>query len=432
MFDLWCLPPVKGRIAAFFGEYLSDRHEEGKILAGKDTDLFAECCHTSGLRNNRQRRFSFPRFLLLYAFVLYLENQDSIKDSDFRRRLRILNNLINNSPDTLRADCIQGLMAQTREIVVEGKVKRKEQGQDHFNNTQAQEEYEKLAWTEANSELAPMLFRLEDHPLLNGCIGIIGLENVESLCDKFFRLFPCDEAGNLNCNLDVVSRTMAAIGDYGQPDHWRYQLASPDLPRTWRELFGPVRDRSKTKAVLQELLTKMDDFSEAALNGFCDDYIQQAQQMPWTYYLAKYDSMRRSHYGKYYWRDRNTEPKATVPYTINPYSLIMMTTEVSLGGWNFDVFLKTLYDLGGQEQSGLVLEKYSYSKYHNEGTDKLYIPDKGLYLTVEKDCYKVLRQTTGEKDERVDTIEIPHNADSIDTADRIEIGLSVLKKLLDS
>lgn len=414
LLDIWCKIPNNLSVSDFFAGYLStSRHEVGKILAGKECDLFAECCRTSGLHVNKRRAFPFNRFLLLYAFVLYLQNYETISDDVFRRRLRILNNLINNSVDTLRADYIQGLMIQTEEIIIEGKLEEKD-GKAHFSNNQVEEEIEKLAWTQSNPDKKEILFKLEDHPLLNGCIYVVGLENVETLAEKFYSLFSYDNSGNPTHNLAVISKAMLAVGDFSQKENWwRYQLGSPEMHRIWREMFGPTHDRSKTKSVLVELLTNNDKFDDDSLKEISERYLKSETIYTWRYYIVKYNSMRKvCRYGKYSWRNDNQ------------YSVIMMTTEISTSGHNYDVFLKTLYDLGGQTAAGLELDSYSYYHYNNEGADKLYIPAKELYLTVESSSFKIFNY----QKELVEELLIPQDEQGNDIKDRIVLGLKLVNK----
>lgn len=431
LFDVWAEAQPRDergqrlRLTDFFNRFLSIGHAENRVPAGKETDIFADCCRNSGLRQADRRRFALPRFLLLYAFVLYLQNNDSIGENEFRRRLRSLNNLIENSEDALRNRLMAGLVRQTEDIIVNGNIVEIKEGQDHFNNIQALEEIEKRHWTDENPDHAEALYRLEDHPLLNGSITVIGLENIVALVDRFYNLFPIDEDGNLRCDLDAIGRAMLAIGDYGQVNTFRYQLASPDMPRIWREMFGPVgdrsKDRAKTKDVLVELLSHDDNFNIDVLNTICDDFLSNSTSLSWRYYLVKYPSMRQSHFGKYYWHGDKKNHR---------YNLIVMTTEYSLSGRNYDVFLKTIYELNdGDNNAHLWLGEYSYSMYNNEERDKLFVikEDKEVYLSMENDCYKVFDKSNNEL---IETIEIPQNEEGLDTSDRVNIGCDIIKRLL--
>ena len=46
-----------------------------------------------------KRQFPLNRFVLLYAVTYYLRHTSAIQYSDFARRIRIVNNLIQNSVD---------------------------------------------------------------------------------------------------------------------------------------------------------------------------------------------------------------------------------------------------------------------------------------------------------------------------------------------
>ena len=431
LFDVWAeVQPLdergrRLRLTDFFNRFLSIGHAENRVPADKETDIFADCCRNSGLRQGDRRRFALPRFLLLYAFVLFLQNKEKIAEDEFRHRLRILNNLIENSEDALRNRLIAGLVRQTEDIIVNGNIVEIKEGQDHFNNIQTLEEIEKRRWTDENPDNAEALYRLEDHPLLNGSIAVIGLENVVALVDRFYNLFPIDEDRNPKCNFDAIGRAMLAIGDYGQVNTFRYQLASPDMPRIWREMFGPVGDRSndraKTKAVLVELLSRGYNFDDDTLKTVADDFLNNSTSLSWRYYLVKYPTMRQSHFGKYYWHGDKKSHR---------YNLIAMSTEYSLSGRNFDVFLKTIYELNnGDNNAHLQLGEYSFSMYNNEDRDKLFVikEDKEVYLSMENECYKVFDKASNEL---IETIGIPQDADGLDTEDRVIIGCEIIKRLL--
>lgn len=422
LFDLWCNVAKVKPISSFFGDYVSQAHEAGKIIV-KEVDLFADCCRNSGIKENKRRKFPFNRFLLLYAFVLYIQSDGRISESNFRRRLRILNNLINNSNDTLRGDFIKGLMSETEEIILEGKVEVKDEGKDHFSNNQIKEERAKLEWTEQNPDKAEMLFNLEDHPLLNGCIGVIGIENVIELNERFLNLFRMDEEGSYACDLYNIARTLLSVGDYGQKENWwRYQLGSPEVPRIWREMFAPTHEaeREKTKQVLVELLRKEESFDRKKLKAISDDYVRSETAFTWRYYVVKYrDARAGSKYGKYFWRNEN------------PYSLIMMTTEISTSGYNYDIFLNTIYHKAGGEKVGLELGNYSYYNYNTLGADRLYMLAKSLYLTVEPDCYKVFDYSDAENHVLVETVSIPQ-INGVDTVDRVQIGIKTVNRYLEN
>lgn len=420
LFDIWVqIEPIsperkKTKIVDFFSRYLSSTHQANRVAVGKETDLFAECCRNSGLHEGNRRKFPYNRFLLLYAFVLFLQNRDSITDDQFTRRLRMLNNLATNSRDTMRDDYIRGLMRQTEEIIIDGMAKESTEGKDHFNNTQMREEAEKLQWTNDHPEKAEMLYRLEDHPYLNGHIASVGLDHVD-LCDRFYSLF--------NQDLNQVNRALLSIGDIFVEDSFRYQIGTSDsrlATGVWRDILGPVKLQDNLSEALRTLLAKHEDFTDRNLQEVSWNYLQFAREMPVRYYLVKYSQMIPNRWGKYYWRGHDEIGR-------NSYHVLMMMTEFSTGGKTYDIFLKALYEIAGGETVGLQIGDYSQWEYNNHGLDKLVLQNQGLYLTLNNNQYSICRI---EGDEVIETYDIQQNADGIDTEDRVLAGLRLLDKYL--
>lgn len=294
-----------------------------------------------------------------------------------------------------------------------------------FQTTQVEEELVKQKWIKTNPEMAETLFRLEDHKHLNGYVRAVVGERLEHVdwCDRFYSLFECD--------LILVTNALLSIGDYFEKDAWRYQIGTSN-PRlalgVWRSLFSPTRLENGLCIVLQDLLSRYDTFTNDVLKNIIHDYIQSAKEMPVRYYLAKYPQMQKSRwggeyrFGKYYWRQHWENGRET-------YHVLMMTTEVSLGGMNYDIFLKTLFELGGGADAGLELGDYSYSQYNGGGLDKLRMTKQHLYLTLAENEYKIY----SEDEEIVTEIETRHinqNDAGIDIEDRVEIGMQLLKKYL--
>jgi hypothetical protein len=419
-FDIWVqIEPTsperkKTKILDFFSHYLSSTHQANRVAVGKETDLFAECCRNSGLHEGNRRKFAYNRFLLLYAFVLFLQNRDRITDEQFTRRLRMLNNLAANSRDTMRDDYISGLMRQTEEIIIDGTAKESTEGKDHFNNAQMRDEAEKLQWTNNHPEKAEMLYFLEDHPYLNGHIASVGLDHVD-WCDRFYSLFEQD--------LNEVNRALLSLGDIFVEDSFRYQIGTADkrlATGVWRDILGPVKLQDNLSKTLRDLLSMHEEFTDKKLQEISWNYLQSAKEMPVRYYLVKYSQMMPNRWGKYYWRGHDETGRDT-------YHVLMMMTEFSTGGMNYDIFLKTLYEIAGGETVGLQIGDYSQWEYNNHGLDKLILQNQGLYLTLNNNQYSVCRI---ENDEVVETYDIQQNMDGIDIEDRVLAGLRLLNKYL--
>ena len=70
------------------------------------------------------------------------------------------------------------------------------------------------------------------------------------------------------------------------------------------------------------------------------------------------------------------------------------------------------------------LSEYCYSRYEHDGFAKLVMSKQNLYLTMEDTCFNVFNN----ENELVEKISIPQNEKGLDTCDRIQLGLLILKK----
>jgi len=340
-------------IKACFERFLTnDPHIDGKSHVDESIDVFEHCCNSYGEhKNSRVRSFSIGRMLLLYCFILYWKHKDNISETLFTRRLRIINNMIKASEFELREDRMTYLLEQTEEVIIDGKINITE-SRNTFNSMQVQEELEKAIWLEEHPEKEQQLNFLEDHPLLNGGISVLGLDNLE-YTNRFYSLF--------DCNRGLVNRALLTIGDYSLKIGWRYQIGSSRIDATWKTLFHTNRENVKRiHDILIVLLEKSETFTDDILNGIIDKYLISATEYDWKYYLIKYDSMRPEKYGMYYWYDYQTREKES-------YDILMMLTEKSISGRNFNIFLKTLYDMVKDEfpDKSIRLGEYAYQEDGN-------------------------------------------------------------------
>lgn len=335
-------------IARCFDTFLTNnQHVDGKSHVDEEVDVFRHCCYSFGERySQRVRSFSIGRMLLLYSFLLYVRHRDEMGQEMFARRLRIVNNLIKNSEFELRADRMPWLLAQTEEIILHGEI-RIVPNRTTFNATQLQEEVDKEAWIAGHKDKEKLLYLLEDHQLLYGGIGVVGLDNID-LTHRFYSLFECDRS--------LVNCALLAIGDYSLLVRWRYQIGSANIDTSWKALFHTNRDNVvKVRGILHELLMRADQFDNALLRGLIDQYLATTTHFDWRYYLVRYPSMRPEKYGMYYWYDYANRGKAS-------YRILMMMTEKSIGGRNYNIFLKTLYDMfvGAYPDRPIRLGDYAY------------------------------------------------------------------------
>lgn len=407
LFDCWS---SVDDIDDFFDKYLTTgEHCPQKSIVGKTTNLFRDCCNVYGeMQDTRIRRFPIGRSILLYSFILYIINKDTISEENFIRRLRVINNLVRASEFELRDDRMKSLLSQTKEIIVHGIIREKDKS---FNINQLKEEIQKSERLAIHPEEEQMFAEAEDHPLLNGAIRVLGVDNIK-IYPRFEKLF--------KCNWDLVDRALLSTGDYSRFIRWRYQIGSSQLESVWRSIFNTSEDEmSKTKDVVSELLISNEDFNDEVLIQVIEGYLASSPVLDWRYYLVKYQSMRPGRYGMYWWPGDGKEGKKY-------RNILMMTTEKSISnGKNYNIFLKTLHDKLHQEFPDLYLGNYAFQHDGDKliiGADKAISCDDASYTV-----YKILE---GKTYEAIESISIPQDESGVnDTQDRIEIGESLIRNL---
>lgn len=418
-FDCW--DKVDGDICDMFDRYLTNAgiHVEGKSLVrmkqDEDIDLFGECCAKYGgsLIGGHKRSFSLLRTVLFYAFVFYLIKFEEITEDQFIRRLRIINNLIKGSEFDIRdrGNTMKNILAQTEHILLSGEVTSDDaENGTSFNVNQTKEEQEKIAFISENPELAEIIFRLEDHDLLNGAIRVLGTENID-LAERFEELFKCDR-GLVHCAL-------LTIGDYSMKVAFRYEMGSANRPQNWRDLFrNNISDIQNTKQVLVTLLRSKESFNNDVLIELVKDYLDNSVVYDWKYYFVKYNVSLTSQYSMYFWYDYKTANK-------DSYRVLMMQTEKSLTGRNYNVFLKAIYDsiLKHVDSAPIKMEEYAY----HENGGKLTILPANVYLTIEDSTLTIHDAENGEA---IKIIEVTQNENGRDLVDRVQLALDELGNML--
>lgn len=399
-FDCWCNINGYSNPTEFLESFMSYTHEPGKIIVDSryKVDIFEDCIHSYADKTGRTRQFPLNRIVLLYAITVYLQHQSEIAYSDFVRRIRIVNNLIQNSEDEvsdrLDRNRIPAIIQAVDAIILTGAID--DSIENNFNVNQIQEEKEKAEFLANNPARADEVFELEDHNMLKGQIGIVGLDNLAS-SSRFASLF--------TCSWDKIDCALMTIGNYGQQERnkRRYQFASKSLQLAWYELFHKSANAGfeNTKEILAKLLETNQIFTNSTLDAIISAYIDQCEidgVYPWTYYYVKYPVFRPGSYGK-----MSNDDVANKPYM---YSVMQTKTQ-----WSQNTYMPYL-----KEADDAHLSRDEFGQY---------LVYKHVYIACENDSYGVYKI---EDDSLIDTISISQNKQGIDTEDRIVI----LKKYIDS
>lgn len=414
-FDCW----LDVDIEHLFNTYLTTTltaSDPQKCVVAAPVNVFAQACYTYGDMNGRTRLFPIGRSVMLYAFLYYLQHKETISDIQFARRIRIITNLIKQSEYELREDNMPNLLRQTEYILTHGDV---EEGYLSFNANQLAEEHEKAVWLQTHADKADTLCRLENHPLLQGAIRVIGLDHID-FTDRFYSLFACDHS--------LVNRALLSIGDYALLVNNRFQIGSgsADFDSSWRAIFSTSQQGIAPKRdVLLALLSQSQHFTNDMLQSVIDRYLRETREYDWRHYLVKYDAMRPERYGMYFWDEEN-------PHEKRGYNILMMWTEKSISGRNYNIFLKALNErlLCDFPDLSISLGEYAYS---GDGSVlKLTFADKYLYFTDDK--LYICHQTPDEQGHTTQTIDmekpILQTEQGIDLEDRVELAYEVVKSLM--
>lgn len=294
----------------WFARMFVSQHAEGGQGAGRilplrlfrpadrsNCDLFAACCrnHDTGERN---RDFGWPEVLLLYATLLIRQHGSEHAG----RRLRVVRNLIEGSEDELRAHRMPELLNDVRNIVIDGRL----DAISGFNQrVQGADERAKRDFVEAHPELESVVFELEDHPLLRGCLVAFDLDEhtLPRRARAFAELFSGER------HLALLTGALLAAGDYSICLRDRFFLfGSSRNSAPWREVFTASSrdDMGSTREALGRLLDYVDARGDTslpdALKGFMGAYLSEREQecrYDWRYYFVKYDAMREGASGRY-------------------------------------------------------------------------------------------------------------------------------------
>ena len=400
-FDCWRVIDGFSSPSDFLHSCMSPAREPGKIIVDnyKHKDIFSECLHTYGEISGTQRQFPLNRTVLLYAVVCYLRNRSAVSAPDFARRLRSVNNLIQNSADEVsdRAERsrMPAVLRQTEAVMLTGAFD--DTIENSFNAGQIAEEKEKSAFLDKNPERADLVYSLEDHHILKGQISIIGVDHID-LAARFISLFACD--------WDLVDCALMSIGDYGQRERnkWRYQYGSKNIKTAWDELFHRSANTGfeMTGSILVTLLAKAEIFTDKILRSIADGFIgscESAGVYPWRYYYVKYSSFRPGSYGKF----------ASADTTDSKYMFSVMQTRFNLSSSTYMPCLKEADP--AHLADGYMGQRLVYGDVH---------------IICTKDSF-LLRGNAG--NEVIETVKIPQNENGEDIRDRIILLKQFIRKL---
>ncbi len=435
-FDAW----TDANIDAVFSEIFSlqparlDSDATSKVVLfgplGSAVNLFSECC--SG-----EVRRSAPRTLLLYAVLLHRLHSTT----DFSRRLRILRNLIEASGNEIRADKMPALLADVRHLIVEGEL----DGIEAFNQAQVADEKLKAEMLVKAPALERALFHLEDHPLLRGCIAAFDLdvETFEPRARAFHDIFA-------EADLPTLTGALLAAGDYSRSINHRFlQLGSSVDHTLWRDEVLTGSSRAHLAGVRDALGRLLDTIAarstdvRSALVAFTQAWLESpdaTKWRDWRWYFVRYPEMRAGKSGIY----------ASATGTLG-YSVCMLDKK-AMSSYYRDPYLSAIRQQSGVSQTAVQGSVQHWSgepgftgyeteqrwmRLVNSGTGMQVVP-AGIQLrapTAEQHAEAFLRVCAAHSIGEDLLLKVPQVTVGdlvLDINDRIQLGASLLRDLVDS
>lgn len=397
IFDAFSM--YNGKTNELFSKFLSKEHElnKTKVYGLTDLDLFQDCLYNYMDKDSIRRSRSFPlsKFTLFYAFVVYVLNKNEITENQMIERIRVINNLIDNSTDEIGSDSenreggnrLPAVIKQIESIIKNGIILELNVLGINFNKEQLIEEKEKFDWRKNNQKYINDLNELEDNEIIHGQMSIIEL-NKPNRFKKFIELFSCD--------LDKINCTLLTVGNYYRIENgWRYLLGTKSKEyafNVWRDILHKSRAANfdQTKEILNKFLDDNATFTNSNLDVIIDNFLKECENkslFDWRYYFIKYESFRPDRYGKYF-----------IKANTNNYEIMTIYAKSYTSQNSYQPFL---YEINKN-----LLDRDKYGERLIIGDNYLYCEKNGYFLR--------------DKDNNIiKSLLINQNSDMIDTEDRI-------------
>lgn len=392
--DAWS--EVESKNDYFCNYFTNAQYEVGKVkLYEQNVNLFERCLQGAN--------FDAKDKLMLYAVILQL-----ISKQNKTAELRLIRNLLINSPYEIRADNMHNLFCSVRSVMG-GNIDYTEL-KSTFSGPQVDDEKVKAEFIQDHKELAEELYHFEDHYILRGRMSAIELapRTLKQYRETFAQLF------NDNVDRNTISRAVLCFGDYSQGAGDRWRFANSD--KSWHAILTSA-DVSKIRVSLNLLLEVMKDSSlEDVISNKISEF-SNADSLPWEYYFIQYPEMNQGGENAYYvWH--------------SDFDICMLNTTRLSGYWR-DPYLWTIYC-----HFANTAEKEQIKNIWNIGGDKRPVNICGIELSMCDDGWNVRlgsTDTTGqiiyqsicEKYGIVDgIIEVPADVD------RIKMGVDLIKDII--
>lgn len=335
-FDTWKSTDIHEVFAGHFQTEDEPRTAAGlrvTLFESRSTNLFEECCRRYGQMNGRARLFSLAETLLLFAVLIHRQ----FETDNIQERLRVLRNLTDLA-DEVRENRIVELVGSVEPFIRDGVISTLV----GFNPDRVNDEDNKRQFLTEHPEQAPVVRKLEDHPLLRGRLYAFELDarNLPQRAVTFETITGREHWPRLTAAL-------LAKGDYGHviAGGRAHQLGSSEYSSRWREVLTH-RARGKNEGLRSALARLLDSVAqdgsdpEKALDAVSTRFSEsrlQERVLDWRYYLCTYPAMREGATGVYYGEHFRASGRWD-------YSMCMLRTmSITGGAWYRDPYLLAIW-----------------------------------------------------------------------------------------
>jgi len=435
-FDIWHAKDIKGEFEpilsttsnggsarpVIFNAFKNAPQDESPV------DLFAACCRSYG---EVKTDWSLAHSLLLYAVMLDRIHDQRENAAGFSKQLRILRNLIEASGGgEIRDQKMPELLDDVKRVVVDGTL----QGVMTFNQAQVVNENDKQALLAQQPTLVSVIYGLEDHVLLRGCLSVFDLDPatpfgvLKQRADAFHALF-----SQPSCWIDLTG-ALLAIGDYSRTQGHRFSdFGAPKNSDPWRGLLTGARILN----LVQALMTLLDQVAAAHLDLTCLQTIQQSflqqcsskMEMDWRYYFVKYPAMREGDSGRY----------VGIFGKRGGYSVCMLS-RYQMNSYYRDPYLLAIWRASGV--GDVIAEPWPLFYGYETTPRKMVLKDSGIKIQCVEDGWQITQSPTDPFQKAAfDQVSLTHGIgqdglftvpqnNGVDTSDRVAFGAKVLSALV--
>ena len=375
-------------------------------------NLFHKCVHSYSVGN-----FVIREQLLLYAFIkIRLENYH-VPENFYR----ITRNLLENASDReIRNENLNNLYSAIDALIIGERQSEKLL----FSKRQLAEESTKELLLITSPELKEIIYKLEDHTLLRGTIGVFTLDNTTGdLGNMFLNTF------DSSANFFEISRAMLTLGSYIQNyggSNYRFGNKNNSV---WREILTQSENRvgfENTKDVLQQLLKfktlNLDIGNSEMVNGYLSNI---STIKDFFYYYIKYQSF-------IFWENSQTEGfYSWGNFNEKPYECTMLF-RTNFRGRSWSPFLLEI----SNQVIECSLENYNSTLQFTKGNLILLInnTNEGFkFFCPAEDSYSTgfwNQLVDGNKLDKEGYLLIEQDENGIDQVDRIEKCVEFLKEII--